>query len=330
VKEIKLIAHRLSLAMLAPGAVISAIEKTVHPVTDYRLEESRHALSSYLRVKEDRSKDGTMVSATEERADDQILSELKANPQKNILVVKGPPGSGKTTLMNNLEVEMREQGWVVIRINFDDVIPRFFRKEEKQTKEWSEKTAEEFDKSFFDLNQVVAEYYPHAFKDKRFIVMIDTLGYNIDDMLYGLGLVKLLKTAINEGNALVVSVIAQRAVIEKARKERSKGQINVNDGKSIADQLKKSGGAPVSAFDRHHLELGKKVNKSKKEPAFDKVVAHADVRALEGLAPEVEIKDMIERLAYAIITRNGLEIRKNWWFIFNIFHNDSESPKNPS
>lgn len=338
VRQLKKTAHETALAALAPGAVITAIEKREQFITQTGLEEAYKNLSRYFRVREVSSRSEATITVTTELVAEQIVERLKANTKTNTVVVTAPPGSGKTTFMNNMDVLLRNEGWVVVQINFDKIIGAFFAKEGKPTKDWSGKTAEEFDHSFFDLEKIVARYYPEAYKaqGKRFIVMIDTLGYSIDEMLYGLELIQLLRSSIDSGEALVVSIIAQNAVVEYAKEQREKGKINAKDPKAVARQLKK--GATADAVTRHHQQLDKKIKKISHEGGFQRLFTKANIKSVFPHIPNEEITNMTERLAFAIITKNNFNINANWWFVLNLFQPEGEEfvlpptkeqPKNP-
>ncbi|MDQ5950855.1 MAG: AAA-like domain, partial [Patescibacteria group bacterium] len=206
---VKLLAHRYSLAQLAPAAVIMSIKKSKE-FTEAHAQHVRGDLSSYRLVEVTGKENTTRAVATSERMDDHLVETLKTNQDLNVVVVNAPPGSGKTTCLNNLELRLRQEGYEVVQINFDKVIAEFFTLLQKETSLWSKVIAEEFDSSFFNLEQVIKEYYPAEFKNKRVIVLIDTLGYRIDKMNYGLWMIrKLLKSLIEQDRAMVMTIVPQ-------------------------------------------------------------------------------------------------------------------------
>lgn len=322
--RIKLEAHRIAVDSLAPGAVLRSIKKSLE-FDQNMIAHAQQQLSSYRRVDVVHSRQELRITATTDKVATQLIEKLVANPEITTVVVNAPPGSGKTIFMDSMEVLIRAQGWEVVQINFDKVIAKFFEREKKETKSWSSLTAEEFDNSFFDLQQLIKQHYPQAYQDKRIIVMIDTLGYNIDQMLYGLWLIgRRLKEDINEGKALVMTLIAQPAVFEKAKTQRSEGGIDKRNAKDAAKLLAESKGAPIKAMERHDQQLTKKVRQTSKESAFQRIVKSTDTSAIAKYVPERELIQMVERLAYAILTKNEQEISENWWFVFNLFQEEGE------
>lgn len=318
VLQLKMLAHRQSLTSLAPSALIKSIAKSKLHVQAWRSEVETQ-LSSYFAVKVE-GKHTPKVEPTTQKISYEVIKKLKRNVQSNTLVVNGPPGSGKTTFMDNLELQLRLEGWEVVQINFDKVISTYFEREKKETKEWTKLTGTQLDQSFSDLEREITKYYPASYQGKRVIVLIDTLGYHIDQMKYGLWLIsKFLRSEINHNRALVLTVVPQPAVVEQAKKERTQGVIDVNNSQSVSQQLQKSKGAPAGAVIRHHEELSKKVEEAQQYEYFNTIVDGVDLSSLKRSIPEKELQEMKYRLAYAIYIRNILGIFKNWWFCFNLF-----------
>lgn len=317
--DIKLLAHRYSLAQLAPAAVIKSIMKG----KEFTPESAEHAgrdLSSYRMVDVLDTKRAFKAVATTQRVDDHLLETLRSNQELNTVVVNAPPGSGKTTFLNNLEVLLRLEGWEVVQISFDKVIAEFFALLQKETKEWSSIIADMFDSTLFNLEQIVKEYYPSAFKSKRVVVLTDIPGYRIDKMNYGLGMIRTsLRPLIEEDKALVLTIVSQPKVVEKAKQLREQGTIDAKNSVKARETLKNSQGAPAGAVVRHHSELDKRILEIQPDKDFKKIQSNIDLSVYEDSINDTELEQMKMRMAYAILIRDIFRISKNWWFALNLF-----------
>lgn len=313
--RIKHRAHRKKLDSLAPGSVIEAIDRNEKPLTESSEALSREILASYLQIVEN----GQNFEATTIPVADQIIAWLKEHINCKTIIAQGPPGNGKTTFLDSLEILLRKEGWIVVQINFDKIIRTFFEKQGKPTKDWGSITAEMLDRSFIELEKEVTKYYPENYKSKRVLVIMDTLGYNIDQMLYGLRLLKLMKPAIEQNSALVLTVVAQPSVVEKAKGDREEKSREIAKNVTSAQLIKQSGGAPPSAVTRHHQQIDKKIAQLRKNKKFSALINSLDLSAATHDFSEEEIVTVKKRLAYFIRTRNILNIPKNWWYILNVF-----------
>lgn len=322
-RNLRLLVHYNEMSALAIASVFRAVESFEKGVSVEQVESARTNLQSYFKVTKETDGRNLKIELLDQQIFPEIVETIKNNPQLKLIIISGPPGSGKTRAIKSLATLIENEGIIAIEEEFDQIIASFFKLEEAPTAEWKAQTAREFDKRFNDVQLMIEAHFPRLYKDeeKRYVILIDTLGYQANDMMYGLFLINNLRSAINMGKGLVVSITSEEAVINKAIEVRQPGMVNYTDPKETAKNLKN--GATAEAVKRHIANVRQRIKALRKEPAFKKLLSSITLENAQfsNYTPE-EMTDLEERLAFTFLTQNELGITSNWYSTINLFKAD--------